>query len=382
MKKELKILLLTVFLEIIWLWIVIPILPFIIKDFWFDSRFVGITFAITSVWMFIGGMIFGRLSDKFWRKRILSFTVVINLIWYILFAFSSNLFLFMFARFLNGLAWAWISVAQAYISDVSNKDEKMKNMWLIWAVFGIGMIIWPSIWAFFAGYSMQFLWIISAVIIFINMLLIWFFLPETKNHKVHCEDPEEIIHTFDIKHNKSQLIIMFIATLGISISFSLQQTSMPMFFTERLGFAENKMWLIYTYMWFFSIFYQWFLIKYTSKYLSEKTSIICGIVLMITSYFLIAINYAPFAIFLFLPLMSFGYGSINPSMNALIAKLAWKETGKALGINTSYASVGTIIWPLLAWYLYYIKDSLPYFFAIGIFILVAFVISLKIKETR
>ena len=131
MNKPLIIILITVLLDIIWLWLVLPILPFIVESYWYSEFYVWLTFAIFSLWMFIWWLYFWKLSDKIWRNRALEITITLNIIWYLLFAFSSNLYLFLLARFIWWLAASWFAVWQAYISDISDDSNRNKNIAMI-----------------------------------------------------------------------------------------------------------------------------------------------------------------------------------------------------------------------------------------------------------
>lgn len=102
-KLSLPIILLTVLLDIIGFGIIIPSLPFIIRGFGLSENWVGITFATFSIGMFIGGIVFGRLSDIYGRKRILAITSGLNMLGYLVFAYSLNIWVFMLGRFLSGL---------------------------------------------------------------------------------------------------------------------------------------------------------------------------------------------------------------------------------------------------------------------------------------
>lgn len=105
-KSSFIIILITILFDIIGLGIIIPALPFIIRDFGLGEHWVGITFATFSLGMFLGGIVFGRLSDIYGRKKILAITSFLNMVGYFIFAHSGNIWVFLVARFLSGLGGA------------------------------------------------------------------------------------------------------------------------------------------------------------------------------------------------------------------------------------------------------------------------------------
>lgn len=83
-KSQLPLILITAFLDILGMSLFIPLLPTIIAEFGSHASWTGYTQAIYAIGMFLGGLFFGKLSDKYGRKRMLSFTSIINLVSYII----------------------------------------------------------------------------------------------------------------------------------------------------------------------------------------------------------------------------------------------------------------------------------------------------------
>ncbi|MDD2565821.1 MAG: MFS transporter [Candidatus Gracilibacteria bacterium] len=367
MKKELKIILLTALLEIVGLGIIIPIMPFVIKGFGFGSQWVGFSFAISSVGMFFGGLVFGRLSDKYGRKKILSYTVLLNVIGYSLFMIAGNIYIFLFARLISGIASAGIGVAQAYISDISKPSERTKNMGLIGAMFGVGFILGPVIGALFSGYSLQFLGGVSAFILFVNALVIWFLLPESKKC-IKTAEKDETINPIDFHHHKKQLQVLFLTSFGVALGFSANQSILPLFLNDKFNISEKHIGYVFGLIGAVAVIYQAFLIKYVRNALKEKGLVIFGIILMTIVFIIFGLNNSLILALILVIFFPVAYGSVNPGINSLIAKYAENETGKAMGTNVSYISIANIIGPLLAGYSYIIGFGMPYLISCIFFI--------------
>ncbi len=74
----------TAFLDILGMSLFLPMLPSIIADFWVNPSWSGYTQAVYACGMFVGGLFFWKLSDIHGRKKILSFTSIINFLSYII----------------------------------------------------------------------------------------------------------------------------------------------------------------------------------------------------------------------------------------------------------------------------------------------------------
>jgi len=365
MKKPLTIILITVLLDIIWLWIVIPILPSIVTSYWFSVFYVGLTFSIFSAWMFFWWLIFWRLSDKLWRNRTLEITIWLNIIWYLLFALSSSLWIFILARFIGWLGASWFSVGQAYISDISSEENRTKNMWLIWAMFGIWFMIWPVLGWILSTFwdSLNIVWYFSAIIAFLNLLLVIFFLPKVKIKKVWIL--QEI--KFDVKN--PAILILFAVAFIVALWFSGMQSTFPLVMRDRFNLDEIHIWYLFWYIWIIAIIYQGWLIKYVKKYLKEYQMIIFWLLFLIVWFLLFSVNNIYSFIFFIIFMFPVWYWTVNPAILSMQSKLWADHVWKILWINSSMISLWNIVWPFLAWSLYLVWSWLPYIASVIFFII-------------
>lgn len=377
-KKALITILITVVLDIVWLGFIIPALPFIVKNFWFWEEFVWLTYWIFSLWLLLWWVIFWRLSDIYGRKSILKITVLLNIVWYLVFAFSPNLWVFIFARFLSGLWWSGWAIWQAYISDISSESERTKNMWLIWATFGIGFIIWPLFWAIIDTTSVFLLGIIPFCVIFLNLLLIYFYLPET-NKLLSKANKEEIL-PLDFHYNKTQLLWLFFTTFSVWAIFSWMQTTFALLINDKFWYGQNVIWYLFVYIWICSVLYQSLWIKHIRKIFDEKKMIMLWLTSLTISFIWFAFNNIFWFLFLLLIFNALWMWNINPAIASLISKKAKNETWKAMWTNSSSMSLWNIIWAIIAWYLYSISISLPYLFWAMVFLSLLLFVNRFIKK--
>jgi DHA1 family tetracycline resistance protein-like MFS transporter len=366
MKKPLNIILITVLLDIIWLWIVVPILPFIIQWYGYSEFYVWLTLSIFSLWMFFWGLFFWKLSDKIWRNRTLEITIWLNVIWYILFALSSNLWIFIIARFIWWLWASWMSVWQAYISDISTDENRIQNMWLIWAMFWIWFMIWPVVWWVLSSFwnSLNIVWFFSAFIWFLNLLLVYFVLPKVKMRKVW------IIKEIKFHVTNKNILILFLVSFITALWFSAMQSTFPLVMNERFLVDSKHIWYLFWFIWLIWIIYQWLLIKYVKKYLKAYQMIIFGLWVLILWFILFAINNIYYLVFFIIFMFPVWYWTINPSTAWMLSKLWADHAWKVLWINTSMVSLWNIVWPFLAWSLYLVWSWLPYIIS-SIFFVIA-----------
>lgn len=372
------IILITVLLDIIWMWLVIPLLPFIIEWFWFSEFYVGLTFAIFSLWMFIWWFFFWKLSDKIWRNKTLEITIFLNIIWYIIFAISSNLYIFLIARLIWWLGASWFSVWQAYISDISNNENRTKNMAMIWAMFWIWFMFWPVIGWFLSSFTtnLNLIWFISAFIAFLNLMLVIFFLPKVKAKQVSITDDKK----FTIK-NPLIILLLFVSII-VALWFSAMQSTFPLVMKDRFSLDASHIWYLFWFIGLIAIIYQAKLINYVRSWLKESHMIIFGLVFLIIWFLLFSVNTYYWAIFFIIFMFPIWYGTLNPTVASIQWKLWGNHVGKLLWINASMISLWNIIWPFLAGYLYMFWSWLPYVISSILFIIILVLIIFKIDKFK
>ena len=133
-RSSLVLIFLTVFIDLLGFGILIPILPsFSVKELHIDETAIGIAIAIYSFVQFLFNPVLGKLSDKYGRKPVIVVCLFLNAMGYIVFAFTHSYLLLLISRVIAGIGGSSIGVAQAYIADVTTRENRSKGMGLIGA---------------------------------------------------------------------------------------------------------------------------------------------------------------------------------------------------------------------------------------------------------
>ncbi|EKD65963.1 MAG: major facilitator transporter [uncultured bacterium (gcode 4)] len=354
-RKSLYTLLTLSFLDILGFSFILPVLPFIVKSFWGNSLTVWITVSAAAVWMFIWGIMFGRLSDRYWRKNIILISIVANIIGYILFWFSKSLEFFILSRFICGIGGWGISVIQASVGDISNDKNRIANMWLVGASLGLGFTIWPIFGSFLEEFWLRNMWFFSAIILAISLIVSIFLLPKD-THKIHLEEVK-------ISWLQSSLLILFISFFIITGAFAGIQTIFALYINEIWNFWPKQVAYSFGFLWIISIIYQWFIIWKIGHYIAEKYLIISWLFLVWISFILITRTHNLVIFYILLWLVAIWLSNTNSSIFALISKHSHKKDfWKNMWINTAFWSIADIVWPFVSGILYMEWIKFPFYF--------------------
>ena len=144
-KKQLLIIFLVVFIDLLGFGMVIPILPYYAKTFGASGVEVGWLMMSYSAMQFLFSPFWGRLSDKIGRRPVLLICLAGIGSSMVVLAMASSFMWLLVARVLAGFFGANISAASAYIADITTPENRAKGMGLIGAAFGAGFLFGPAL---------------------------------------------------------------------------------------------------------------------------------------------------------------------------------------------------------------------------------------------
>ena len=178
-KRSMTLLFSVVLMDMIGFGFIIPILPDYLSSFGGSQSLFGILLASYALGQFIAAPIVGRLSDRFGRKPLLLFSIGGTFISLLVLGFARTLPLLFVSRVVDGLTGGNVTVAQSYIADITDEEDRSKGLGIIGAAFGLGFIMGPLFGGVLVGFGMHVPAFVAAGIAATNLLLITFVLPES-----------------------------------------------------------------------------------------------------------------------------------------------------------------------------------------------------------
>lgn len=170
-------------LDAVGIGLIFPILPRLIEDVTHAENvaaYIGILTALYAAMQFVFAPVLGALSDRLGRRPVLLVSLGGAALNYVLMALAPSLALLVIGRAIAGLTSANISVATAYITDISPEETRAKRFGLFNAMFGIGFILGPVLGGLLGDYWLRLPFIAAAVLNAGNLALAFFILPESR----------------------------------------------------------------------------------------------------------------------------------------------------------------------------------------------------------
>src|SRR2546423_6721541 len=361
-RSPLVVIFITVFIDLVGFGIVIPVLPFYAEGAGFGAspRQVGFLFASYSVMQLVFAPVLGRLSDKYGRRPVLLVSLLGTCAGFLILGFATTLWMLFVGRIIDGISGGNISTAQAYIADVTTKEDRAKGMGLIGAAFGLGFVFGPAIGGVLSRWGINMPFIFAGSLAFANAILLYFTLAETvaPGHpaRVSAASGRSLHQLMDALRKPALASVLTIYFLGI-VAFSIMTASFSLFMMFRMGYDAFHNGWIFAFVGVISAIVQGGLIGRLVKKFGEPWLVIVGSLLFTSSLFVLPFvrsNTGLATILLIGAATSIGQALSAPTLSSLASKSASAaQQGSVLGVMQSVASFARAVGPSLAAVLIY-----------------------------
>lgn len=391
-KASLTVIFLTVFIDLLGFGVLIPILPtFASKDLGISDFGIGIIVAIFSFVQFIFNPYLGKMSDKYGRRPLILGTLLISSLSYLIFAFAHSFLLLFVARLLAGIGGSNIGVAQAYVADVTTKEERSKGMGIIGAAFGLGFVFGPMIGGFLSNFGYSAVGFASAAFSFMAFVFAFFALPESiKEKSASINRKFEFINIRLTKRILKDKVIGLFVILFFIIVFSMANIygTFSLMGYKVFHFSDLQNGYLFGIIGLIGAVIQGGLINKLNKRFSDKILILAGLFLMTFGLGLLPYGVNFLGVALVASVLAIGTGLLQPTVLSMISKYSPdNEQGSILGMNQSFASLARVFGPLWGGFAYdFLGYQFPFLtgaaFTFATFIIVVVLLNSKvIKES-
>jgi DHA1 family tetracycline resistance protein-like MFS transporter len=385
-KPSLLVIFLSVFIDLIGFGIVLPLLPGYAEDN-FSATFsqkglvIGGIIASFSLMQFLFAPAWGKLSDRIGRRPVMLISNLGAAGSYALFAVAcglsgtTGLVWILISRMFAGICGANLSVASAYIADISPPEKRTARMGLIGMAFGLGFIFGPALGAFSIEifHSKQAPGWVAASFCAANFILGWFILGESRQPNSAPVAPRPKMNQWSHTLAQPKLGLLICVFFFATFCFTCFESTFPLLARHQFAVGEkslnNRIGYLFTYAGVIAALVQGVIGKLVKKFGEPK--------LIFSSLIIFAIGLAalPFqthlpGILIVIALLAIGSGLNRPPVFGMISlSSSPHEQGANLGVAQSFGSLARILGPIFASTLFFVKPSLPYVICGGIALL-------------
>ncbi len=341
----------------------IPLLPFYAEKFGATPTEVGLLIGVYAACQLISGPLLGRASDYTGRKPLLIVSQIGTFIGFLVLAFAPSLWVVFLARVIDGSTAGNLSLAQAYISDVTRPEDRAKSFGLIGIAFGMGFLIGPAISGYLAKFSYQLPIFVAAGLSMTSILATTFLLPAVKTSAAAAPDGPggkrlSLLQwgEYGRYFRNPRLAILLFQFLSFSLSFSMFTAGFPLFAERRLfwngkPFGPEQVGFVWAYAGFLGIFLQGPMLGKMVRRFGEANLNRVGFIGYAAGYAILGFTFSIPMLVVAATISAIGT-LVRPTLTSMITQAAPREEqGVVLGLTQSLTSTGQIIGPPLAGFL-------------------------------
>lgn len=339
-----------VFLDLFGFGIILPLLPYIAEQFQANALTIGLLSSTYSFFQLIAAPILGKLSDRYGRKKLLAISQFGSAVGFVLLGLAHSLPLLFLSRIIDGITGGNISIAQAYMADITDKESRAKGMGLLGAAFGLGFILGPAVGGVLSNFGFAAPAFVAAVMAGLTSLATIFFLKETVNTKKASRSHKTelslagVLEILKIEPLGLLVVIFFL----ISLSFSGLQATFALWAQESFGYGPSEIGWIFAMIGVIGIITQVLLLPRLIKRLGERKLLALGVLSLGIGLLLHPIVIVPWMLVFTTSFLAFGNGVSNPTLQAIASEnVSPVMYGAALGVMHSSASLGRVFGPII-----------------------------------
>ena len=384
--SPLLVIFLTVFIDLIGFGICLPLLPKYAERYGAQGWQIGAAMGVYSLMQLVFAPWWGQLSDRIGRRPVLLVSNFGSIIAYGLFGLSARyigdtgFWILVGSRVFAGICGANLSVASAFIADVTTPEKRSKGMGLIGMAFGLGFILGPVLGSqAFKHFGLAGPGAVAAAICALNFLLGCFILPETRKTEV-APTPRrprlaQIRHVLAIKEVGFLVGIYFLGTFA----FTAFESTLPLLLDAKLRFDEEHVGYVFAFCGIMAAMVQGGGIGRLVKSFGERRLIGASLIVVAISLLLMPLANSLLTLLLALAVFAIGSGINRAPTMGLISQLSPPdEQGTTLGIAQSAGTLARVLGPTVATTLYDLWLPAPYLACATIALLAGLLAALRL----
>lgn len=381
-RATLSLLLVITLLDLLGIGLLIPVIPYLVKQFTDNAAVAGVLSATYALLQFLATPVLGALSDRVGRRPVLIVSLIGSAIGYAIFGLAGTLWMLFIGRAIDGITGGNISTAYAYAADVSTPAERGKTFGMMGAAMGLGFIIGPGIGGWLASYDFHYPAFAAAGAALLSAAWGLFALPESLTPERREKGPMQLsllnpLRTVSGKFVGGAFLPVMLAVVAVSFTQASMYGVFAFWTHDMLEWGPSEVSYILVMAGIIGVVVQGGLVRVLSKKIGDRATLALGLLTLGLACAVLGFSTQAWMLYACLAVWSIGGGLAGASSTAMVSKLAGvQEQGQAMGVSQALAGLMRIAGPLWGGFAYDHLGAAVQYLVPGTLTLVVFVMLL------
>jgi len=353
-KQVMLALMLSLFVDMLGYSMILPLLPNMATSMGATDFLVGIVIAANSFAALVFAPIWGKLSDRYGRKKLLMVNQLGTMFAFLLLGTANSFEMILIARIIDGMFGGQFPIIKSISSDITTHRTRVKTMSKIMMGVMLGMIIGPAIGGLLGAISWRYPAYLASILAIISFLLTLKFLVETMPAE-RIADIKSAMKKMKTKSNlwTRSFEVRLFQILLMNFAFIAITTSLPLVLAKQFGSGPMEIGALMSFNGLIMVLTMGIAVRKIGDKYSRKNQFIFAVIMMLIAYFIYAFLSAYWMYFAFLAILTIGLAFARPLTQTNLLKSAPPDQqGAASGWGTNLQSIAEATAPILAmWYL-------------------------------
>ncbi len=284
--------LLTVLIDMMAIGIIVPVLPLLVgtftsspteQTFWYGA--VALSFGLAN---FFASPVLGALSDQYGRRPVLLLGFSGLALSFIVTGLATALWMLIAVRVFSGAMQANAAIANAYVADITEPQDRAQRFGLVGAMFGMGFMFGPALGGYLGSIDLHLPFFVAGGMAVLNWIYGFFVLPESLPPSRRKPFEWRRAHPFSALAGLGRLqgigpLIVVIALASLA-QFTLHN-SFVLYTTFKFGWGPKDNGLALFTVGLMSVLVQGFLLKHLLRRFSARQLAVGGLLASTATYF-------------------------------------------------------------------------------------------------
>lgn len=320
------------------------------------GRLAGYLFLVYASVQLLFSPIMGSLADRFGRRPILLYSLLVLGIAYVIPVFSTSLFWLFVSRLIAGFASATYVIAYAYITDITPIERRAQRFGLVGAAFGVGLVIGPVIGGIIGAWDTRAPFALASVLCLLNFFFGLFVLVESlsfaERRDFRIKDSNPIGAMLRITKYPGMRGVTLVYFLFVIAPFSLP-SYWTFFVMEKFNWSEFDVGISQGFLGLMMVFAQGLILPWALPIFGPIKLTIFGMVSAFVAYACFAFSEYSWQIYVIITVAGLS-GFVLPSLQLMMTSQMPADTqGELQGALSSLNSLASIVGPLIMTQLFF-----------------------------